>query len=186
MFFEEDDTLDKIETFQKNKKMIDSKEHNLKSYEKFIKNPKKEKEKKEQLKKVQLEHEERQKRLQKIEEIKEQLLKKRKEEIKNKKKLSDEELIKKIEERKQNSTTLKVTQEKKELSEKDKFYKLLRQIVIGILIAMGISALIELYIINTTINETKPIIKNMNEMTNDIVKTNKKLMEKISKDINKY
>lgn len=127
MFFKEDNTLDKIETFQKNKEMQNPKEHNLKSYEKFINNSNKDKEKNDQLKKVEKKHIERKDRLNKIEEVKQELLKKQKRENTQKEKISDEELIRKINLKKEEKI-IKITKEYIEIEETIYYFKNIKKV----------------------------------------------------------
>ena len=72
---------------------------------------------------------------------------------------------------------------RKELNEKDKLFKLIRYIIIGILILFGIYVIIQFYPVNRMVNEATPIINDIKKMTKDTIEANKKIIEKLIKDL---
>jgi len=69
---------------------------------------------------------------------------------------------------------------KEEITEKEKLYKTLKYIAIIFIIFMIIESLINIYAINKATKIATPAINNMNEISNDLMQLNKKLI----KDLN--
>ena len=83
---------------------------------------------------------------------------------------------------------MKITNNKRPLSEKEKLYKIIRYAIIFFIGLFIIGGIAEIYVINKVVDTAQPTIENMNKMTNTMNKATEQMirdMEKANENLRK-